>query len=117
MYASHQNFNLVLILKWALDSQAMEGWFPPWPQIHSNTVYMDIKKTIELLSAKGDSRMTTEEALVVVYMNEDEGIIDAHIAGDIVNIKRALITIGKTNGFLRKIIFDAADALKVATKK
>ena len=78
---------------------------------------MDRKKIKELLLAKGDQRMTTNEALVVAYKNEEEGILDVRLSGDLVTLKQMLISLGKTNGFFRKIIYDTADALRVALKK
>lgn len=77
---------------------------------------MDRKTIKELLLAKGDQRTTTNEALVVAYKNEEEGILDVRLSGDLVTLKQMLICLGKTNGFFRKIIYDTADALRVALK-
>ena len=77
---------------------------------------MDLQKTIELLAAKGNSRHITGEALVVMYMNEDAGVLDTHLSGDLINMKRLLTELGKNNGFFRKILLDSADAVRVYLK-
>lgn len=77
---------------------------------------MDLQQTIQLLAAKGDSRHVSSEAMVVLYRNEDQGKLDTHLMGDIVNLKRMFIDCAKTNSFFRKIILDAADAVRIHIK-
>ena len=54
---------------------------------------MDLKKTLQLLAEKSDSRHTAGEALVVLYRNEDEEVFETHFSGDLVNMKRMLIVV------------------------
>lgn len=77
---------------------------------------MDLKKTLQLLADKSDSRHTAGEALVVLYRNEDEDVFETHFSGDLVNMKRMLIENAKTNTFFRKILLDSADAVRVYLK-
>lgn len=77
---------------------------------------MDLRKTLELLAAKGDSRHTPGEALVVLYRNEDAAVFDGHLSGDLVTLKHTMLEYAKVNGFFRKILLDTADAVRIHMK-
>lgn len=77
---------------------------------------MDLHRTLELLAAKGDSRHTSGETLVVLYRNDDAAVFDGHLSGDLVALKRMMLEYAKTNGFFRKILLDTADAIRVYLK-
>lgn len=95
----------------------MGAWLAlPLTTLHKIVFIMDLHKTLELLSARGDSRHTSGEALVVLYRNEDTGVFDGHLSGDIVVLKRTMLEYAKTNTFFRKILLDSADAVRVYLK-
>ena len=93
----------------------MGAWLALPPATQSLTT-MDLQKTLDLLAAKGDHRHTATEALVVLYQNEEAGAFETHISGDLVGLKRMLLSYAKTNSFFRKIVLDTADSIRIHQK-
>ena len=95
----------------------MRTWLVlPLATLHTNRFIMDLHKTLELLAAKGDSRHTSGEALVVLYRNEDTTVFDGHLSGDMIALKRMMLEYAKVNSFFRKILLDTADAVRIHLK-